>query len=194
MLARALNFLRRNFRAALGLRSVIFFQSPPAGERAPFDGTLVEVDEARFQSWARSVPRFPWPNDAFSLRQDGKTRLYALIVDDKPVCMGWVSRAGTFPVNELGGHCDFEPETQIIWDCATLIYEWRKGYFTRFLVGLQAKSPATNFCIYCQPENLPSAGAIQKAGFRPWARARVSRFGRRISPLGTSSARVLFHS
>jgi hypothetical protein len=194
MISRALRFLRNRFRRAFRIYAVIFFRSPPPSDRAPFDGKLIEVDHEQFDKWVWTIHYFPWPNPKVShSRLDDKTKLYALLVGDKPVCLGWVSEVSSFPVDELNGkRCYFDPASHLIWDCVTLADERRKGYFTKFLVALQAKFPSVTFSIFCHPDNLASAGAITKAGFRRWCLVRSTRVGDRIRVFDSGKGTVTF--
>ncbi len=176
------------------LRAVIFFESAPAAHRPKFEGKFIEVDHEQFDKWVWTIHYFPWPNPKIShQRLNENTKLYALIEGDIPVCLGWVTRSSTFPLGELEGKCDFDPPTDMIWDCVTLANERRKGHFTRFLTGLQARFPQTTFSIFCLPDNHASAGSIRKAGFRPWSFVRVSRFGTKVKMFSASGGRISFH-
>ncbi len=150
----------------------------------------MEVDAARAEVWAGSVANFPWSGKVARGRIDDKTKLFALMVGDRPVCLGWVSTVATFRLSELGGECRFDPVVHMIWDCLTLPNERRKGYFSDFLTGLRKEFPDKVLTIFCHSEHVASAGAIRNAGFQTWATVKASRLGARVVRTDPASGQI----
>src|SRR5687768_13872090 len=128
LFSRCHRYLRIGSRRLLGYEAVIVYRH--VGERSASSRpeSVVEVDAPLFDHWRRCEPGFPWLDRKVCVdRFTNGHKLYALAVDGKPVCFGWVSNSRSFEIGELRGVCTLESAAFWIWDCITVSSHRNQG-------------------------------------------------------------------
>ena len=182
-----------------GWRRVLFFRGVKPSEPVELRGRLVLANPETIQNWIEKLPDFPWTRDVVEARARQGHQLYALLLQEAPVCYGWVSNRSSFEIGELSGTCDLGKSTLWIWDCVTPPGHRNRGYYTAFLTALLVETGSQNPVIYCDSKNGPSRRAIEKSGFVAFASVIRSRpghpsvspgFADALSPLEVKPLRI----
>src|SRR5687767_8989327 len=94
--------LNRAVRKLTGWQSVLFFRGATPAQGADTRRQLRRVDAATAEKW-----KAPWQPAILQYRVSDGAQLYAWIVDDQPVCYGWVSVRRSVYVAEVQALCEF---------------------------------------------------------------------------------------
>jgi|CXWL01.1.fsa_nt_gi hypothetical protein len=182
---RILGRLQREMDAVLQRSEVVFFRCDPFEFGVPPQGEprseLVEADLERYEQWRRAEPDFPWPSpEEGPHRFSGGHRPFALVLDGRKCCYGWVSVMDSFWINEVKSGCRVDATMTWIWDCVTPVAMRNRGHYIEFLNALRRKFRDRDLLIYCHARNAPSYHAIRRAGFQEWASVTRSPAGIRV--------------
>ena len=113
-------------------------------------------------------PDLPVSAMQFHLRQESGNHLFELLVDERPVCFGWVASGGT-RIGVLHHLSLSVPENAFyIWDCITPRSFRGNGYFQQLLGHILLRHPAgATALVAVDYRNAASRAALGRAGFTP---------------------------
>ncbi len=162
-LKRSLGLLKRKLGRMVEIKAGILLHQPVAAR----EGAGIPGAELARASVYR--PDLDYSKDEFTRRNLRQNDLYELLVDQRPVCFGWVARAGA----RVGILHDIQmtvPDRAFyIWDCVTPPEYRGRGYFQSLLKQLvSSRDTGANLALVAvDTRNTASRKALAKAGFQP---------------------------